>query len=87
MMFPSGQSNLRSLDMSKIWQVVCVAVVGLSLSLAVVGCTKTDKMEADKMVTEKMATDKMKSDKMEAATMATDKMATDKMKADKMEKK
>jgi hypothetical protein len=46
--------------MSKIWQVVCMALVGLSLSLAAVGCTKTDKMDMGKM-----ATDKMKADMME----------------------
>jgi pentapeptide MXKDX repeat protein len=91
----------RSRNMSKIWQAICVAVVGLGLGVAVVGCTKspgtedkmkdgktsTDKMKGDKMEADKMATDKMKGDKMAADKMAADKMKGDKMEADKMEKK
>ena len=56
--------------MRKIWQVIAVAVVGLSLGLAVVGCgssttTGKDKMGGDKMSGDKMSGDKMGGDKMD----------------------
>jgi pentapeptide MXKDX repeat protein len=78
----------RSLDMRKIWQVLVVAVVGLGLSLAVVGCGSStpgnDKMQGDKMGGDKMGGGKMGGDKMGGDKMAGDKMAGDKMGGDKM---
>ena len=56
--------------MRKIWQVFAVAVVGLGLGFAVVGCgsattTGKDKMGGDKMGGDKMDKDKMDKDKMD----------------------
>jgi hypothetical protein len=51
--------------MSKFWQVLAVAVVGLGLTLGLVGCgstPSTGKM-GDKMGTDKMGGDKMSGDK------------------------
>jgi pentapeptide MXKDX repeat protein len=78
--------------MRKIGQVFGVAVLGLSLGLAVAGCgsstpTGKDKMSGDKMGGDKMGMEKMGSDKMGADKMSGDKMGADKMGADKMEKK
>ena len=61
--------NQRGLNMRKIWQVIAVAVVGLGLGLAVVGCgspmsTGKDKMGGDKMGGGKMSGDKMGGGKM-----------------------
>jgi pentapeptide MXKDX repeat protein len=81
-------SNHWSFNMRTILQVFVAALVGLSLGLAVVGCTKSaaknkDKMEGGNMGT--MERDKMKTDKMQGGKMEGDKMKTDKMEGDKME--
>jgi hypothetical protein len=81
--------------MQKILQVAIVAVVGLCLGLAVVGCgpsspTGKDKMKGDKMndkMGDKMGGDKM-NDKM-GENMKGDKMADkmgDKMQGEKKDK-
>lgn len=60
--------------MRKVWQVLAVAVVGLGLSLATVGCGSStaptnDKMGGDKMKDNKMGGDKMRNDKMKDGAM------------------
>jgi hypothetical protein len=67
--------------MGKITAVIAAVLVGLGLSLAVVGCgspTGTKDKMGDKMKDDKMKDDKMKDDKMK-----DDKMKDDKMKDDK----
>jgi pentapeptide MXKDX repeat protein len=66
--------------MRKLISIVAVLCAALSLSLTVVGCSKTPANSSDKMGADKM--DKMDSDKMKG-----DKMQGDKMDTDKMEKK
>ncbi len=61
--------------MGKIWQLMVAAVLGLGLSMAIVGCGSStaptkDKMGGDKM----MSGDKMKDDKMGGDKMKGDKM-------------
>ena len=83
--------------MGKLWQVILVAVAGLGLSVALVGCgpstapTKDrmsgDKMHGDKMGSDKMDGDKMKDDKMGGEKMKDDKMGGDKMKSEKKDGK
>jgi pentapeptide MXKDX repeat protein len=80
----SVEDKPRSFDMRKIGLVIAAAVVGLGLSLAIVGCTSSTTESKDKMGVEKMGGDKMKDDKMKDDTMKDDKMGGDKMKDDKM---
>ena len=60
--------------MRKIWQAIPVAVVGLGLSLAVVGCGSETNAPKDKMGGGKMSGDKMGGDKMSGDKMGGDKM-------------
>jgi pentapeptide MXKDX repeat protein len=60
--------------MRKIRQVVGVAVVGLAVCVAVVGCGPSTSTGKDKMQGDKMTTDKMSGDKMGGDKMGTDKM-------------
>jgi pentapeptide MXKDX repeat protein len=86
---PLGDKQ-RSLNMGKLLSGITAVVVGLGLSLAIVGCTGStstpakDKMSSDKMGGDKMKDDKMKDDKMSGDKMKDDKMKDDKMKDDKM---
>jgi pentapeptide MXKDX repeat protein len=72
--------------MRKLWQLVAVGVVGVSLGVAVVGSglspsPSKDKMAGDKMMgDDKMSGEKMGSDKMGASK----KLEGDKMRGDKM---
>jgi len=66
--------------MGKITAVIAAVLVGLGLSLAVVGCGAPTASK-DKM------SDKMKDDKMKDDKMKDDKMKDDKMKDDKMKDK
>jgi hypothetical protein len=67
--------------MRKIWQVITVAVLGVGLGLAVVGCGSSTPSGKDKMGGDKMSGDKMGGDKM-----GGDKMKSDKMDGGKKEK-
>jgi pentapeptide MXKDX repeat protein len=85
----SFRGKKGSLKMRKIWQLLVVGVVGLSLGLTVAGCgnstsTGKDKMGGDKMGSDKMAGDKMGADKMTGDKMKADKMTGEKMGADKI---
>ena len=51
--------------MRKIWQVFAVAVVGLGLGFAVVGCGSATTTGKDKMGGDKMGGDKMDKEKMD----------------------
>jgi pentapeptide MXKDX repeat protein len=66
--------------MAKIWKMIVAAVLGLGLSLAVVGCGSSTAPTKDKMGGDKMKEDKMGHDKMGADKMKEDKMGGDKMK-------
>ena len=81
--------------MRKVYQVVGVAIIGVSLGLVLGGCSNSDKdkmkgnktddkMKDDKLKDDKMKDDKMKDDKMKDDKMKDDKMKDDKMKDDKM---
>ena len=75
--------------MWKVWQLIIVAVVGIGVGLAVVGCdaassTGKDKMGSDKMNDGKMGGDKMGGGKMDGGKMGGDKMDSGKMGGDKM---
>jgi hypothetical protein len=71
--------------MRTIFSLIAAGVVGLGVSLAVVGCGSSANSANDKMVGDKMGADndKMSSDKM-GGKMAGDKMSGDKM-GDKMD--
>jgi pentapeptide MXKDX repeat protein len=61
--------------MRKLWQLLAVVVVGVSLGVAVVGCGSSPSTNKDKMGSDKMGSDKM---------MGGDKMGGDKkMEGDK----
>jgi hypothetical protein len=66
--------------MRKVWSFIAVALVGLSLGLAVVGCGSPSSTGKDKMSAEKMNDNKMKDDKMKDDKMNDNKMKDDKMK-------
>ena len=70
--------------MKKLLQVAAIAVVGLGLTLAAVGCGSSPSSRKDKMGGDKMGADKMGGDKMGGDKMKDDKMKDDKMKDDKM---
>jgi pentapeptide MXKDX repeat protein len=72
--------------MGKVWQLIAVAVVGLSLGVAIVGCGSATTTGKDKMGGDKMGKDKMTGDKMGGDKMGKDKMSGDKMTGDKMDK-
>jgi pentapeptide MXKDX repeat protein len=64
--------------MRKVWQSVAVAVVGLGVGLALVGCDSSTPSTKDKMGGDKMNTGKMSGDKMSGEKMNGDKMSGDK---------
>lgn len=65
--------------MGKLLSGIAAVVMGLVLSVAIVGCTGTTATPTKDKMGEKMGSDKMGGDKM-----STDKMGGDKMKEDKM---
>jgi pentapeptide MXKDX repeat protein len=75
----------RSFNVKKFLSVIAAVIVGLGVSLALVGCSGSSATPTkDKMGGEKMSTDKMSTDKMGADKMSTEKMGGDKMKDDKI---
>jgi pentapeptide MXKDX repeat protein len=72
--------------MRTFFSLVAAGVVGLGVSLAVVGCSSPTNASKDKMSGDKMGGDKMGA-KMDGDKMAADKMGGDKMgdKKDKMD--
>jgi pentapeptide MXKDX repeat protein len=75
--------------MRKVLQVIVLAVGGLGLGLATVGCNSSttngnDKMHGDKMGSAKMGDDKMAEDKMGGEKMNSGTMSGDKMGGQKM---
>jgi pentapeptide MXKDX repeat protein len=70
--------------MSKLVSGIATLVVGLGVSLALVGCSGSSATPTkDKMAGEKMGSDKMGGDKMSTDKMGGDKMGGDKMKDNK----
>ena len=59
-------------NMVKFRQVIALAVVGLGLGLAVVGCGSPTTTGKDKMQGDKMQGDKMQGDKMQGGKMQSD---------------
>jgi pentapeptide MXKDX repeat protein len=66
--------------MGKVWKVIAAVIVGLGLSVAIVGCGSSAGPTKDKM-----PGGQMKDNKMPDGKMGSDKMGNDKMGGDKMD--